>query len=48
MPLALTDEPSLFRRIALTALERSGRGWIERHASAGVSGVRATVRAGLV
>lgn len=47
VPLALTDEPSLFRRIALTALDRAGRNWIERYTSAGVSGVRAAVRAGL-
>lgn len=47
VPLLLPEEPSLFRRIALTALERAGRAWVERGTASELSGLRAAVRAGL-
>jgi DNA-binding transcriptional LysR family regulator len=47
VPLLLPEEPSLFRRIALTALERAGRAWVERGTATDLAGLRAAVRAGL-
>lgn len=47
VPLLLTEEPGLFRRMGLTALERVGRAWIERYTSPDFAAVRAAVRAGL-
>ena len=47
LPLVLADEPSIFRKIALAALERSGRTWHERYTAPGLAGIRAAVAAGL-
>lgn len=46
VPLVLTREPSLFRRLAIEGLERQGRLWEERHQSPTLSAVRAAVAAG--
>lgn len=47
LPLILTDEPSMFRRIALSALDLSGQPYIERLTSPSMAGVRLAVAAGL-
>ncbi|TQV81799.1 LysR substrate-binding domain-containing protein [Denitrobaculum tricleocarpae] len=47
LPLILTDEPSMFRRIALSALDLSGQPYIERFTSPSMAGVRLAVSAGL-
>lgn len=47
VPLLLTEEPGLFRRMGLTALERVGRAWVERYTSPDFAAVRAAARAGL-
>lgn len=47
VPLVLADEPSIFRKIALDALERTGRKWTERYTSPNLAGIQAAVRAGL-
>lgn len=46
LPLVLTDEPSMFRRIALSALDLSGILYQERVTSPSLSGVRLAVAAG--
>lgn len=46
-PLVLTDEPSMFRRIALSALDISGLTYVERATSPSLAGVRLAVSAGL-
>lgn len=46
-PLVLTDEPSLFRRIALAALDVDGHDYIEKLTSPSLVGVKLAVAAGL-
>nr|WP_306267082.1 LysR substrate-binding domain-containing protein [Pararhizobium sp. IMCC3301] len=45
LPLVLSDEPSMFRRIALSALDLSGQTYIEKVTSSSMSGVRLAVAA---
>ena len=47
LPLALTDEPSMFRRIALSALDLSGLPYIEKVTSPSMNGVRLAVVSGV-
>ncbi len=47
LPLILGDEPSIFRRVGLEALERAGLPWRQVYLSASPIGVKAAVRAGL-
>lgn len=47
IPLIVTDEPSMFRRIALSALDLSGQPYIEKLISSSMIGVRLAVMAGL-
>lgn len=47
VPLVMHDEPSLFRAIALDALEGVGIPFRLNHISGSLSGIRAAVRAGL-
>ncbi len=47
IPLALSDEPSMFRRIALTSLDLSGQTYVERMTSSSLAGVRLAVAAEL-
>ncbi|WP_306152120.1 LysR family transcriptional regulator [Roseovarius sp. MMSF_3281] len=46
-PLILTDEPSMFRRIGLNALDMAGLPYYERLTTASPTGVRFAVEAGL-
>lgn len=46
-PLILTDEPSMFRRMALSALDLAGQDYIERITSPSLVGVRLAVASGL-
>jgi len=46
-PLVLTDEPSMFRRIALSALDIGGLTYVERATSPSLAGVRLAISAGL-
>lgn len=46
-PLILTDEPSMFRRIALSALDLSGQAYVERITSPSLVGVKTAISAGL-
>ena len=47
LPLVLTNEPSLFRRIALAALDLDGRPYVERLTSPSLAGLRLAVASGL-
>ncbi len=47
LPLVLSDAPSMFRRIALSALDISGLSYVERVTSPSLAGVRLAVSAGL-
>jgi len=47
VPLVLPPEPAPLRRIALDALERVGRGWMERCTAHDFGTLRAALRAGL-
>ena len=47
LPLVLTDAPSMFRRIALTALDLGGWTYFEKFTSRTPSGVRFGIEAGL-
>lgn len=47
LPIVLTDEPSLFRRIALAALDLDSTPYVEKATSPSLSGVKAAVYAGL-
>jgi DNA-binding transcriptional LysR family regulator len=47
LPLLLTDEPSLYRRITLQALDISGIAYVERFTSPSLSGLRPAILAGL-
>lgn len=47
IPLVLTREPSIFRRMAIEALARRSRPWKEKHQSPTLTAVRAAVAAGM-
>ena len=47
LPLIFTDEPSMFRRMALSALDISGLPYYEKFISSSMLGVRSAVMAGL-
>ncbi len=47
IPLVLSDEPSMFRRIALSSLDLSGQTYVERLTSSSLAGVRLAVVAEL-
>lgn len=47
VPLILPAEPAPVRRIALDALDRAGRGWVERCTAHDFGTLRAALRAGL-
>lgn len=46
-PLILTDEPSMFRRMALSALDLAGQSYVERVTSPSLVGVKTAIAAGL-
>lgn len=46
-PLILTDEPSMFRRVALAALDLVGHDYVEKITSPSLVGVRLAISAGL-
>ncbi|WP_068300852.1 LysR substrate-binding domain-containing protein [Pararhodobacter sp. CCB-MM2] len=47
VPLILADEPSMFRRIALAALDVNGLSYVERVTTPSLAGVRLAVASGL-
>jgi len=47
LPLVLVDEPSLYRKLALEALEQAGIAWRQTYLASNLIGVKAAVRAGL-
>ncbi|MBD1551237.1 LysR substrate-binding domain-containing protein [Pseudomonas typographi] len=47
LPLVLVDEPSIYRRYALEALEREGIAWRQAYVASNLIGIKAAVRAGL-
>ncbi|MEM7319590.1 MAG: LysR substrate-binding domain-containing protein [Pseudomonadota bacterium] len=47
LPLVLSDEPSMFRRIALSALDLSALPYVERLTSPSLAGIRLAVSAGM-
>jgi len=47
LPLIFTDEPSMFRRMALSALDISGLPYYEKFISSSMLGIRSAVMAGL-
>ncbi|AUL45974.1 transcriptional regulator LrhA [Bordetella trematum] len=47
LPLVLADEPSIFRRLALTALEQARIPWHANYVAPNLVGIRAALRAGL-
>ncbi|MFZ5936828.1 LysR substrate-binding domain-containing protein [Pseudomonas sp. HS6-2] len=47
LPLVLVDEPSLYRKLALDALEQAGIAWRQAYLASNLIGVKAAVRAGL-
>lgn len=47
LPLVLADEPSIFRRLALEALDRQGCDYKESYVAPNLAGIKAAVRAGL-
>lgn len=47
VPLVLADEPSIFRRLALTAMEQSQVAWQTNYVAPNLVGIRAALRAGL-
>lgn len=47
LPLVLVDEPSLYRKLALEALEHAGIAWRQAYLASNLIGVKAAVRAGL-
>jgi DNA-binding transcriptional LysR family regulator len=46
-PLVLADEPSIFRRLALTAIEQSRVPWHTNYVAPNLVGIKAALRAGL-
>lgn len=47
LPLILIDEPSIFRRLALEALDRHKLPWRQAYSSSNLIGIKAALRAGL-
>jgi DNA-binding transcriptional LysR family regulator len=47
LPLVLVDEPSIYRRIALEALEKHDIAWRQAYLASNLIGIKAAVRAGL-
>lgn len=47
LPLVLVDEPSIYRRIALQALEQADIAWRQAYLASNLIGIKAAVRAGL-
>ncbi|MFF7710959.1 LysR substrate-binding domain-containing protein [Pseudomonas sp. NPDC007930] len=47
LPLVLVDDPSIYRRYALEALEREGIAWRQAYVASNLIGIKAAVRAGL-
>lgn len=47
VPLILADEPSIFRKVALNALDEAGIPWRQAYLSSNLIGIKAAVRAGL-
>lgn len=47
LPLVLADEPSIFRRIALNAMEQARLPWHTKYVAPNLVGIRAAVSAGL-
>ncbi|MFY3137679.1 LysR substrate-binding domain-containing protein [Achromobacter xylosoxidans] len=47
VPLVLADEPSIFRRLALTALEQAQVRWHTNYVAPNLVGIKAALRAGL-
>lgn len=47
LPLVLVDEPSLYRKLALEALEQAGIAWRQAYLASNLIGIKAAVRAGL-
>lgn len=47
LPLVLVDEPSIYRRIALQALEQANIAWRQAYLASNLIGIKAAVRAGL-
>lgn len=47
VPLILADEPSIFRRLALNALDEACVPWRQAYLSSNLIGIKAAVRAGL-
>jgi DNA-binding transcriptional LysR family regulator len=47
LPLVLVDEPSIYRRHALEALEAHGIAWRQAYLASNLIGIKAAVRAGL-
>ncbi len=46
VPLILVDEPSLFRKLALSALDSAGVRWRPSHLAGSLAGIKAAIRAG--
>ncbi|MGD1877073.1 MAG: LysR substrate-binding domain-containing protein [Kiloniellaceae bacterium] len=47
VPLVLVDEPSIYRRMALTALDQRGVPWVERYTCPNISSIQVALSAGL-
>lgn len=47
VPLILADEPSLYRKLALTALEQAQTAWQTHYVAPNLSGIKAALHAGL-
>ena len=47
LPLILVDEPSIYRRYALEALERANIAWRQAYLASNLIGIKAATRAGL-
>jgi DNA-binding transcriptional LysR family regulator len=47
LPLILVDEPSIYRRYALEALERANIPWRRAYLASNLIGIKAATRAGL-
>ena len=47
LPLILVDEPSIYRRYALEALERANIPWRQAYLASNLIGIKAATRAGL-
>ncbi|MCU1740978.1 MULTISPECIES: LysR substrate-binding domain-containing protein [Pseudomonas] len=47
LPLILVEEPSIYRRYAMEALEREGIAWRQAYLASNLIGIKAAIRAGL-